>query len=95
MKNIPQNITEQNKSGFVVDTVKLWKNYGRIVFEELMDKSRIVTDGLINKEWIDKTLHSEFRLNSPRYINKLLGILALEIWYRIFVINDMKWSERL
>ena len=95
MKNIPQNITEQNKSGFVVDTVKLWKNYGRMVFEELMDKSRIVTDGLINKEWIDKTLHSEFRLNSPRYINKLLGILALEIWYRIFVINDMKRSERL
>ena len=30
-----------------------------------------------------------------RYINKFLGILALEIWYRLFVTNDLDAHEKL
>jgi hypothetical protein len=28
-------------------------------------------------------------------VNKFLGILALEIWYRIFISKDMKPDEKL
>ena len=48
---------------------------------------------IINSNWI-KQYASKNDLD-VRYINKLLGILALEIWYRLFVINDMDGHEKL
>ena len=30
-----------------------------------------------------------------RYVNKFLGILALEIWYRLFVTNELDSNEKL
>jgi hypothetical protein len=30
-----------------------------------------------------------------RYVNKMLGILALEVWWRLFVSRTIKPHERL
>ncbi len=30
-----------------------------------------------------------------RYINKFLGILALEIWYRLFITKEIKDDGRI
>jgi len=30
-----------------------------------------------------------------KYVNKFLGLLAFEIWYRIFVTKELKENEKL
>ena len=42
--------------------------------------AKIVQDGWISNDWIKSNLSSEEL--DVRHINKLLGLLALEIWYR-------------
>jgi len=61
----------------------------------LLFEGNIVKENLINKEWITK--HYENTRNKPdvRHINKFLGLLAFEVWYRLFISKEMKSSERL
>ena len=78
---------------FNVNTIILWKSHGHNLCKELLDNSRIVKDGWIDNNWIKKYI------NKPdldvRYINKFLGILAFEVWYRIFITNEINKNDTL
>jgi len=81
------------KLGFNVDTKNLWESYGKSICTEYLLDSSIVNDGWINKKWI--TSHINRSDLDVRYINKFLGLLAFEIWYRLFVTRDMNANTRL
>ena len=85
-------VTDQ-KLGFNVDTKNLWELYGKSICTEYLLDSSIVSDGWINKKWI--TSHINSNDLDVRYINKFLGLLAFEIWYRLFVTRDMNANTRL
>ena len=71
----------------------MWKNYGKEIFDYYIENGRVVKDGWINQEWISK--YSNRTDLDIRIVNKLLGILALEIWYRIFVTKEMNPNSKL
>lgn len=81
------------KLGFNVDTKNLWESYGKSICTEHLLDSSIVNDGWINKKWI--TCHINRSDLDVRYINKFLGLLAFEIWYRLFVTKEMNANTRL
>jgi len=81
------------KLGFNVNTKNLWESYGKSICMEYLLDSSIVSDGWINKKWI--TSHINRNNLDIRYINKFLGLLAFEIWYRLFVTKDMDANTRL
>ena len=85
-------VTEK-KLGFSVNTVDLWKYHGHRLCKDYLLDSRIVQDGWIRKDWISKYIDRE-SLN-VRYVNKFLGLLAFEIWYRLFVSKEIKPNETL
>ena len=85
-------VTDQ-KLGFNVDTKNLWELYGKSICTEYLLDSSIVSDGWINKKWI--TSHINRSDLDVRYINKFLGLLAFEIWYRLFVTKEMDANTRL
>ncbi len=87
------HLISKTKLGFSVNTSNLWKNYGKEIFDYYLDNGMIVKNGWINQEWISK--HSKKSDLDIRQINKLLGILALEIWYRIFITKDMNSNSKL
>jgi asparagine synthase (glutamine-hydrolysing) len=70
----------KRKQGFSVNTENLWKNFGLSMAKNYLSDGKIIQDGWIKKDWIQSNL------NNPnidvRHINKLLGLLAFEIWYR-------------
>ena len=75
-------------------TQKIFGNsYGKSICTEYLLDSSIVSDGWINKKWI--TNHINRNDLDVRYINKFLGLLAFEIWYRLFVTRDMNANTRL
>ena len=88
-----KHLTSIQKQGFSVNTSNLWNCYGKEIFLHYFDKSRLVEDKIINSDWIDK--HISKNDLDTRYINKFLGILALEIWYRLLITKEMNENEKL
>ena len=86
-------LTSLQKQGFSVNTANLWNSYGKKIFLHYFDKSRLIEDKIINSDWIEKYI-SKNNLDT-RYINKFLGILALEIWYRLLITKEMNENEKL
>lgn len=78
----------KKKQGFSVNTANLWKAHGYDLCDYYLSDSRIIQNKWINKDWIQKHFHKNDI--DIRYVNKFLGILALEIWYRLFVTKEMK-----
>ena len=86
----------------MIDTYKISKANLRIPSHSLkelckyyLDNARIIEDGWINQEWVEsnfKKLDSDLDV---RYVNKFLGLLAFEIWYRIFVTKEMNSDVKL
>ena len=87
------NLISQKKQGFSVNTVNMWNSYGQQIAEYYLDDARIVKNNYINKDWIAKYLKKQEI--DVRVVNKLLGLLALEIWYRLFITKEMKGNEKL
>jgi asparagine synthase (glutamine-hydrolysing) len=88
-----RHLISKKKQGFSVDTKNLWNSYGKKICKYYLDDARIVNAGLINPEWIKKYINQD-ELDA-RIVNKFLGLLALEIWYRLFISKEIKASEKL
>ena len=88
-----EKLIQNEKLGFNVNTVNLWKSLGQSLCQEYLIDSEITKDGWINKEWITKYIHRTDL--DVKYVNKFLGLLAFEIWYRLFVTKDMSANTTL
>ena len=92
-KNNAASLITKEKLGFNVNTISLWKSHGHDLCKEFLDSSRVVKDGWINNDWIQK--HIENLDLDVKYVNKFLGILAFEIWYRLFITKEMNSNYTL
>ena len=87
------SLISKEKLGFSVNTINLWNSIGKELCHSYLDNARIVEDGWINKEWISSHI-TKSDLN-VKYVNKFLGLLSLEIWYRLFVTKEMNSTTKL
>jgi asparagine synthase (glutamine-hydrolysing) len=90
--------TDRNrKIGFGMDLAKFWSRFGKEMVTSNLDKGRIFQDKIINKEWYSKSLAriDENKDEAARYINKMLQLLSLEIWYKLFVTSEMSASSSI
>ena len=88
-----------NKKGFGTDLKNLWnKNTKEIVKSYVNLQSEIIKDNIISAEWlkkVEKKIHDPKSELGPRYINKMFLLLALEVWYRLFISKSMKTNQRI
>lgn len=87
------SLISKEKLGFSVNTINLWNSIGKELCDLYLNNARIVEDGWINKEWISSNIKKPDL--DVRYINKFLGLLSLEIWYRLFVTKEMDSKIKL
>ena len=83
----------KQKLGFNVNPINLWKTHGYNLCKKFLDDSRVVKDGWINESWIKKYIDSSEL--DMKYVNKFFGILAFEIWYRLFITKEMDSNTTL
>ena len=81
------------KLGFNVNTLNLWTSFDQSLCKEYLIDSEITKDGWINKDWINKYIDRTDL--DVRYVNKFLGLLAFEVWYRLFVTKDISANTTL
>ena len=74
-----------------------WESNGKEIFQKfLFDNSAYVyKNGLIDFEWIKKTFHIVNDDGDIRYLNRLISILALEIWYRVQITKEIRPYDKL
>ena len=87
------SLVSKEKLGFSVNTINLWNSIGKDLCNSYLNDARIVEDGWINKEWISSYIQKPDL--DVKYINKLLGLLSLEIWYRLFITKEMNSKTKL
>lgn len=94
-KFVDKSILSEKKLGFSMNTIEYWKNHGKEIYDYYLSEGNIVKEGLINKEWITKHYSNLINNLDVRYVNKFLGLLAFEVWYRLFITKEMKSDEKL
>jgi len=94
-KHISLELITPNKQGFSVNTINLWNSHGKKICDYYLDNARIIKDKWINHEWVKKHRKRLDEKPDVRYVNKFLGLLAFEIWYRIFITKEMKPDTKL
>jgi len=94
-KYVDPNFITPKKQGFSVNTVNLWKSHGKKLCDYYLSDARIVKDNWISGEWIKTHFNKLDEKTDVRYVNKFLGLLAYEIWYRIFVTKEMNENTTL
>jgi len=70
------------KIGWGMDISWMWDKYVKDMCMELFDSARFIKLGIVNKNWVPKGLRKADE-HDPRYINKMLGLLALELWLKV------------
>ena len=93
VKNNADSLISTKKLGFNVNTINLWKSHGHKLCKEFLGNSRIGKDGWINNDWIQKYIDKDEL--DVKYVNKFLGLLAFEIWYRLFITKEINSDEKL
>jgi asparagine synthase (glutamine-hydrolysing) len=87
--------SEPVKKGFSVNTALLWQRRGKEIAGQYVNSdSEVVRAGVISREWIEGAQPKLASLD-VRYINKMLGLLALEVWWRLYVSKTIKSTVRL
>ena len=93
VKNRADKLISKEKLGFNVNTINLWNSYGHKLCKEFLSESRIAKEGWINNEWIKKYIDQK-NLDF-NFVNKFMGLLAFEIWYRLFITKEMNRNDKL
>ena len=87
----------EEKKGFSPSLLFDWQKNGKEICESfLLNKnSNIYKKKLINYDWVLKTFDKVEFDGDIRYLNRLISILSLEIWIKIFVTNELKSNKKL
>lgn len=85
------------KKGFSPNLWLDWEEKGETICESYLMKkdSHIFTQKIINYNWIKHAFNKVKQDNDIRYLNRLISILALEIWIRIFITKEIKITKEL
>jgi asparagine synthase (glutamine-hydrolysing) len=83
--SLPLHLIENKKMGFgIINLPKFWFKTGKEIVTSKLEKGIIFEDKIISTEWYTKSLKRIDEYKDPRYITKMLQLLSLEIWYKLF-----------
>jgi len=84
------------KLGFSPGLLFDWNTNGkRIASEYLNSNCYLIKNKIINDQWLHRAFDKIENDGDIRYLNRVISILALEIWSRIFVTNELSSKSRL
>ena len=89
-----ENICKK-KMGFSLDLKSLWTRCGKEIVISTLDKGHIFENRIINKDFYIRSLKRIEDTFDIRYISKLLQLLSLEIWYKMFVTLEISSKKKL
>lgn len=87
----------EEKKGFSPSLLLDWQKHGKEVCQSwLLDKKGLIFEKkLISRDWVQRAFFKVETDGDIRYLNRLISVLALEIWMRLFVTKEITYRTRL
>lgn len=87
----------EEKKGFSPSLYLDWQKNGKTIAESFLlnKKSQIYKKNIINYDWVVNAFEKVEFDGDIRYLNRLISILALEIWIKIFITHELKSNSKL
>jgi asparagine synthase (glutamine-hydrolysing) len=91
---LPHNIVERKKVGFDSPIGQWFKTELRPFLEKFLSKDQIVKSGLLNPAGV-QTVIKDHLSGKKDYSLQLWSIIALEVWYRMYIEGQIKHGKNV
>jgi asparagine synthase (glutamine-hydrolysing) len=82
LENYGYKAAIKEKMGWTVDTIEQWETHFKNVCADLLSSSYILETGIVDLTWLKKGYERANR-HEVNYVNKMIGLYALELWITI------------
>lgn len=89
-----KNISD-TKIGFGMDLKKLWISSAKEIVMSTLSNASIFRDKIISRDFYDRSIKRIEETGDLRYISKMLQLLSLEIWYKMFITFEISAKSSL
>ena len=89
-----KNISD-TKIGFGMDLKKLWSTTGKEIVTSTLSNASVFRDKIISSEFYERSIKKIEETGDVRYISKMLQLLSLEIWYKMFITFEVSSNYSL
>ena len=89
-----KNISD-TKIGFGMDLKKLWTSSAKEIVMSTLSDASIFRDKIISRDFYDRSIKRIEEIGDLRYISKMLQLLSLDIWYKMFVTFEISTKSSL
>jgi asparagine synthase (glutamine-hydrolysing) len=89
-----KNVSD-TKIGFGMDLKKLWTSSAKEIVISTLSNASIFRDKIINSDFYNHSIKRIDETGDLRYISKMLQLLSLEIWYKMFVTFELSPKSSL
>jgi asparagine synthase (glutamine-hydrolysing) len=78
-----------------MDLKKLWSSSAKEIVISALDGASIFRDKIISREFYERSVKKIEETYDMRYISKMLQLLSLEIWYKMFITFEVSSNYSL
>lgn len=89
-----KNVSD-TKIGFGMDLKKLWTSSAKEIVISTLSNASVFRDKIISSDFYDRSIRRIEETGDPRYISKMLQLLSLEIWYKMFITFELSPKSSL
>lgn len=83
------------KIGFGMDLKKLWISSAKEIVISTLSNASVFRDKIISSDFYDRSIRRIEETGDLRYISKMLQLLSLEIWYKMFITFELSPKSSL
>jgi len=83
-----KNISD-TKIGFGMDLKKLWSSTAKEIVTSTLSNASVFRDKIISRDFYERSIKKIDETYDVRYISKMLQLLSLEIWYKMFITFEV------
>ena len=89
-----KNVSD-TKIGFGMDLKKLWTTSAKEIVISTLSNASVFRDKIISSDFYDRSIRRIEETGDLRYISKMLQLLSLEIWYKMFITFELSPKSSL
>jgi len=89
LSNLNSSIISDTKIGFGMDLKKLWSSSAKEIVTSTLSDASIFRDKIISRDFYERSIKKIDEMHDVRYISKMLQLLSLEIWYKMFITFEV------
>lgn len=89
LSNLNSSNISDTKIGFGMDLKKLWSSNAKEIVTSTLSDASIFRDKIISRDFYKRSIKKIDKTQDVRYISKMLQLLSLEIWYKMFITFEV------